>query len=67
MSLPSRESGAEAVAGLTKTALQDAARALSVPGASKLGIADLRKEIVEATVGRRLDSIAIRGFEGPRP
>jgi hypothetical protein len=28
---------------------------------------DLRREIVDATVGRRLDSIATRGFEGPRP
>ncbi|HLT09981.1 MAG TPA: hypothetical protein VK028_04150 [Micromonosporaceae bacterium] len=63
----SRDEARSALADLKKAALVDAAKTLSVPGAGKLGMDALRTEIVEATVGRRLDSIAIRGFEGLRP
>jgi len=65
--LTSREDAATKIADLRKPALTAAAKALSVPRASSLTIAELRAEIVQATVGRRLDSIAIRGFEGDRP
>jgi hypothetical protein len=64
------ETRAEAATQLTtlkKAALLDIARALSIPGASKLTVPNLRTEIVESTVGRRLDSVAIRGFDGSRP
>jgi hypothetical protein len=63
----SRDEAAGVIAALKKPALVDIARALSVPAVTKLTIADLRTEIVESTVGRRLDSIAIRGFDGDRP
>jgi hypothetical protein len=65
--LTSREDAATKIAHLKKAALQDVARALNVPRAGSLTIADLRAEIIQATVGRRIDSIAIRGFEGDRP
>jgi hypothetical protein len=62
-----RDEASSALAHLKKPALLDIAKALSVPGSTKLTMDELRREIVEATVGRRLDSIAIRGFDGPRP
>jgi hypothetical protein len=65
--LSSRDDAATKIAHLKKPALQAVARALSVPRASSLTSAELRAEIIQATVGRRLDSIAIRGFEGNRP
>ena len=65
--LGSRDDAADELAPLAKAALQDIAKALSVPRVSSLNMNQLRQEIVEATVGRRLDSIAIRGFDGPRP
>jgi len=65
--LTSREDAATKIADLKKPALQAVARALSVPRAGSLGVAELRAEIIQATVGRRLESIAIRGFEGDRP
>jgi hypothetical protein len=65
--LHSREDATLHLATLPKTQLKDAARALTVPGYTRLGEPELRHEIVEATVGRRVDSIATRGFDGPRP
>jgi hypothetical protein len=65
--LTSRESAAVEVGGLKAPELRAAARALNVPRYADLRVADLRREIVDATVGRRLDSIATRGFEGLRP
>lgn len=65
--LTSREDVATKIADLKKPALQAAAKALNVPRASSLTMPELRAEIVQATVGRRLDSIATRGFEGDRP
>ncbi|MBX6751412.1 MAG: hypothetical protein IRY85_17405 [Micromonosporaceae bacterium] len=65
--LTSREDAATKIADLRKPALVAVARALSVPRAGSLTIAELRAEIIQATVGRRLESIAIRGFEGDRP
>jgi hypothetical protein len=66
-SLTSREHAADDLKPLKRPQLVDIAKALSVPNASSLNVTQLRNEIVEATVGRRLDSIAIRGFDGPRP
>jgi hypothetical protein len=66
-SLTSRDAAADDLKSLRKPQLVDVAKALSVPNVSSLNIAQLRAEIVEATVGRRLDSIAIRGFDGRRP
>jgi hypothetical protein len=65
--LTSREDATAKIAHLKKPALQAVARALSVPRAGSLTIAELQAEIIQATVGRRLESIAIRGFEGDRP
>jgi hypothetical protein len=65
--LTSREDAATKIAHLKKAELQAVARALSVPRAGSLTMAELRAEIIQATVGRRLESIAIRGFEGDRP
>ena len=62
-----REDAAAIVAPLNRTALVAIARELSIPNIGKLKVADLRHEIVEAAVGRRLDSIATRGFTGLRP
>jgi hypothetical protein len=66
-SLGNRDEAAAELRPMGKPALLDIAKALSVPRASSLSKDHLTREIVEATVGRRLDSIAIRGFEGPRP
>ncbi|HEU0238526.1 MAG TPA: hypothetical protein VFR11_04515 [Micromonosporaceae bacterium] len=66
-SLTSREHAAAEVGGVSTAELRAAARALSIPRSGALRVADLRREVVDATVGRRLDSIATRGFEGARP
>lgn len=63
----SREDAAALLAPLDKRELQEMAGGLSIPGAGRLSKEELRRQIVEATVGRRLDSIAIRGFRGTRP
>jgi hypothetical protein len=65
--ISSRDQATAALARLKKADLVDGAKALSVPGVSNLNMEGLRREIVEATVGRRLDSVATRGFEGVRP
>ena len=65
--LPTREAGYDAVKGMNKKQLVELARSMSVPNAASLNMNDLRREIVEGTTGRRLDSIATRGFTGPRP
>jgi hypothetical protein len=65
--LGSREA-ATTEAGDIKTAdLRAIGKALNVPRYSGMKVDDLRREIVDATVGRRLDSIATRGFDGLRP
>lgn len=66
-SLDSREAAAAEVAGVKSAELRAVGKALNIPGHSGMRVADLRREIVDATVGRRLDSIATRGFEGLRP
>ena len=63
----SREDAAALLVGLRKPQLVEMARTLGIPGVSKATVADLRREIVDSTVGRRLDSIATRGFRGARP
>jgi hypothetical protein len=67
MTLPSREEAHQQLEGYAKTDLVALAKELSVPSVSRRNMSDLRLEIVEATTGRRLDSVAIRGFEGDRP
>lgn len=64
---PTREEAHEMVRPLLKRDLVAMAKDLSVPGAQGLTKEKLRDEIVEATVGRRRDSIATRGFRGLRP
>lgn len=64
---PSREETSAQLEGLKKPELVAVAQKLGVPRASSLKMEDLRREIVDATVGRRLDSIATRGFTGLRP
>lgn len=65
--LTSREDAAAAIGGLKTPELRVAAKALNIPRHTDLRVAELRREIVDATVGRRLDSIATRGFDGLRP
>lgn len=64
---PSREEAHELLKPLSKAALREMADEISVPGASSMSMTKLRAEIVEGTAGRRLDSIATRGFKGVRP
>jgi hypothetical protein len=52
---------------LNKAQLTEIAKTYSIPGTGKKTMPELRREIAEASVGRRLDSIAIRGFTGSRP
>jgi hypothetical protein len=63
----SREQAQDMVSGFNKTQLQEMAKELSIPGRAKLTKPELQREIVEATVGRRQDSVAIRGFTEGRP
>lgn len=65
--LRSRDEATALVEPLKKAALVDIAKALSIPTPTKLSLRDIKLEIVESTTGRRLDSIAIRGFDGLRP
>lgn len=64
---PSREEAAQLLEPLTKQQLLEMAKKISVPGASALTKQRLRDALVEGTAGRRLDSIATRGFRGVRP
>jgi hypothetical protein len=64
--LPSREAGHEMLQPMKKTQLTALARALSVPGATSLGMGDLREAVVEGALGRGLDSVAIRSLEAVR-
>lgn len=57
----SREASAELLAPLKRPELMAMARELKIPRAGTLKMADLRQEIVNATSGRRIDSIATRG------
>lgn len=63
----SREEVGARIADLDRAQLQEMAKTLGIPAGSRRTIPDTRRSIVEATVGRRLDSIAIRGFRGDRP
>jgi hypothetical protein len=65
--LDTRAAAAAEIKSTPKPALQVVAKALNIPSAGGLGVADLRRAIVEATVGRRIDTIARRGFDGLRP
>jgi SAP domain len=53
--------------GLDKPRLVEVAKHLAIPNATRMSAAALRDEIVQATIGKRRDSIAIRGFTGARP
>lgn len=61
----SREDAAAALEGVPTTQLREVARQLSIPRQSSMKVADLRREIVDATAGRTIDSEATRGFKGP--
>lgn len=63
----SREAVAEAIKGFKKADLLAEAKRRNLPRAGTLTTAELRAELVEASVGRRLDSIATRGFREERP
>jgi hypothetical protein len=63
----SREDAAKVVESLRRTDLMEMAKELDIPRATRLTMPELRREITEGTVGRRLDSIATRGFRGARP
>jgi 8-oxo-dGTP pyrophosphatase MutT (NUDIX family) len=63
----SREEAAQLLEGATRTDLQGMAKSLNIPRWYSIKAADLKREVVDATVGRRLDSIATRGFRGNRP
>jgi len=62
--MTSREQGHAAVASLSKTELVAMARELHIARPTTMKADDLRREIVDATIGRQLDSIATRGFRG---
>jgi transposase-like protein len=64
---PSRPEAHELLKDMSRDDLKAMAEDLSVPKASNMSMAKLRAEIVEATAGRRLDSISIRGFRGRAP
>lgn len=66
-SAASREEGHALLANMDRKGLLELAKEMNVPGASSLSKENLRREMVEGSVGRRLDSIATRGFEGERP
>ncbi len=63
----SREETGQIIAGFSKVQLVETARLLGIPAPEKLKKEVLHQEIVNATVGHRLDSIATRGFRGVRP
>lgn len=63
----SRADGEAMVAAMRKPELVELGRELSLPGAASMSMARLRREIVEGTVGRRLDSQATRGFKANMP
>jgi hypothetical protein len=64
---PSRERAHDLLKSMSRDDLKAMAKDLSVPGSSSMSMAKLRAEIVEATAGKRLDSIAWRGFRGRAP
>jgi hypothetical protein len=64
---PSREDSHKLLEGMPKLALKAMAKDLNVPGYGGMTMQQLRDAIVQATSGRRRDSIAIRGFRGARP
>lgn len=61
----SRADAAAALEGVSTAQLRQTAKELNIPRSAGLKVADLRREIVDGTVGRRLDMVATRGFEGP--
>lgn len=63
----SREEANQRLDNLSRADLLDLAKRYNVPRASTLNKEALRREIVDASVGRKLDSIATRGFTGNRP
>jgi len=62
-----RNEATRLVSGFNKAQLQEMAKELEIPRRTSLTKPELQREIVEATVGRRRDSIAIRGFTEGRP
>jgi len=64
---PSRAEAGMEIAGLSKVDLVEVAKQLGIPSPGSKTKDVLHGEIVEAAVGRRIDSIATRGFTGVRP
>jgi hypothetical protein len=62
---PSREEAHALLKDMSRAELVDIGKRISLPIGGKTK-ADLQREIVEGTAGRRLDSIAIRGFKESR-
>lgn len=65
--LGSRDDATAEVGRIKTPALRAIGKALLIPKYSGMKVADLRREIVDATVGRRIGSLATRGFDDPRP
>lgn len=64
---PSEEEAAQLLAPMKRAQLDEIAKELGIPRYRTTKIADLRKDIFQATSGRRRASIATRGFTGDRP
>jgi hypothetical protein len=64
---PTREEALAMVENFTHADLSAMVKELGIPVTGSKTKENLRREIVDATVGRRLDSIATRGFKGARP
>lgn len=67
-SIDTREQARDALADIrSRRDLEAMARELDIPRAGRLTADELRSEILQVTVGRRIDTIARRGFTGPNP
>jgi hypothetical protein len=64
---PTTEEAEALLAPLNKGELVSLARGVSLPNPGSRNMADLRASVIEATSGRRRDSIATRNFTGERP
>ena len=62
-----RDQASEMVNPLRKAQLLEIAKEYNIPSVSRKTVPELKTAVVEASVGRRRDSIAIRGFTGRRP
>lgn len=63
----SREAARALLVGVKRDELNAMAKSLNIPRYGSLRGDELRREIVDATIGRQLDTVATRGFTGARP